>query len=37
MLNINIVKDKDIELEYECVRVDSDTLPDDIYTFYPRD
>lgn len=37
MLKTNIVKDKDIGLEYECLELRSDTLPDDIDTFYPRD
>lgn len=37
MLNIEIVKDKDIDLEYECVKLDSDILPEDMNTFYPND
>lgn len=37
MLNINIVKDKDIGLEYECLRLDSDALPEDIEEFFPHD
>lgn len=37
MFNIDIVRDKDIDLEYECVKLDSDILPDDINTFYPND
>lgn len=37
MFNIDIVKDKDVDLEYECVKLDSDILPDNIDTFYPND
>lgn len=37
MFNIDIVKDKDIDLEYECVTLSSDILPEDINTFYPND
>lgn len=37
MFNIDIVRDKDIDLEYECVKLDSDILPEDINTFYPND
>lgn len=37
MFNIKIIKDKDINLEYECVELDSDILPEDINTFYPND
>ena len=37
MPNIDIVRDKDIGLEYECVKLNSDILPDDINTFYPND
>lgn len=37
MPNIDIVRDKDIGLEYECVKLNSDILPDDINAFYPND
>ena len=37
MCNVNIIKDKNIGLEYECVELDSNTLPADIDTFFPRD
>ena len=37
MFNIYIVKDRDIGLEYECVKLDSDIVPEDIETFFPRD
>jgi hypothetical protein len=37
MLNIEIVKDKDIGLEYECVTLNSNFLPDDFGSFFPND
>lgn len=37
MFNIEIVYDKDIDIEYECVRLDSSILPIDIETFFPGD
>jgi len=37
MFNIDIVKDKDIGLEYECVTLNSDILPDDFGSFFPTD
>jgi hypothetical protein len=37
MCNVNIIKDKDIGLEYECVELNSNTLPADIDAFFPRD
>lgn len=37
MYKVDIVKDKDIDLEYECVKLDSDILPEDMNTFYPND
>lgn len=37
MCNVNIIKDKNIGLEYECVELDSNTLPADIDAFFPRD
>lgn len=37
MYKVDIVKDKDIGLEYECVTLDSNILPDDFGSFYPND
>ena len=37
MYKVDIVKDKDIGLEYECVTLDSNILPDDFGSFFPND
>lgn len=37
MYKVDIVKDKDIGLEYECVTLNSNILPDDFGSFYPND
>ena len=37
MYKVDIVKDKDIGLEYECIELESNILPDDISRFYPND